>query len=167
MNMRELLPWSRRGSAVPSAFRDEQNPFLALHREMNRLFDEAFHGLDHPTSPFGSSFWGAGWPNVEIAETEKEIQVTAEVPGLEEKDVEILLEDGVLTLKGEKRTESRDKDNQFSECFYGHFERRLPLSAEVAEDRVSASFKNGLLRVTLPKTERAQSKVRRIEIAKN
>ena len=91
-------------------------------------------------------------------------KVTAEVPGLEEKDVEVLLEDGVLTLKGEKRSETEDKDRQFSERFYGRFERRIPLGYEVEDDNVSADFKNGVLTVALPKTERAQAKAKRIAI---
>lgn len=75
---------------------------------------------------------------MEVSDGEKEIRVTAEVPGLEEKDVEVLLEDGVLTLKGEKRSETEDKDRQFSERFYGCFERRIPLVYAVEDDKVSA-----------------------------
>jgi HSP20 family protein len=88
----------------------------------------------------------------------------AEVPGIEEKDVEVLLEDGVLTLKGEKRSGTEDKDRQFSERFYGRFERHMPLGAEIEDDKVSADFKNGVLTVTLPKTEKAQAKAKRIAI---
>ncbi len=90
--------------------------------------------------------------------------MTAEVPGLEEKDIEVLLDDGVLTLKGEKRSETEDKEKQFSERYYGRFERRIPLGTEVKEDQVDATFKNGVLTVTLPKTEKAQSQVKRIAI---
>ncbi|WP_244295317.1 MULTISPECIES: Hsp20/alpha crystallin family protein [Paracoccus] len=90
--------------------------------------------------------------------------MTAEVPGLEERDIEVLLDDGVLTLKGEKRSEVEDKDRQFSERFYGRFERRIPLGAEIREDEVDAHFRNGVLTVTLPKTEKAQAQVKRIAI---
>ena len=90
--------------------------------------------------------------------------MTAEVPGLEEKDIEVLLDDGVLTLKGEKRSETEDKNKQFSERFYGHFERRIPLGVEVEEDKVEARFKNGVLNVVLPKSPNSQSQVKRIEI---
>jgi HSP20 family protein len=82
---------------------------------------------------------------------------------LEENDIEVLLDDGVLPLKGEKRSETEDKDRQFSERFYGSFERRIPLG-EVADDNVSAAFSNGVLTITLPKTERARSKAKRITI---
>ena len=132
---------------------------------MNRLFDDVFRGFDSRFPAFGglSSFNG-GWPNVEISETDKEIKVTAEIPGLDEKDVEVLLNDGVLTLRGEKRSEVEDKDKQFSERFYGHFERRIPVGLEVDEDKIEARFKNGVLNIALPKSAKAQSQVRRIEI---
>lgn len=168
MSVRDLIPWGRNnGNQLPSVFRDDgRDPFLSLHREVNRLFDDVLRGFDSRLPALGrfSSFGGGGWPNVEVSDGEKEIRVTAEVPGLEEKDIEVLLEDGVLTLKGEKRSETEDKDRQFSERFYGRFERRIPLGYEVEDDKVSADFKNGVLTVALPKTERAQAKAKRIAI---
>jgi HSP20 family protein len=167
MSVRDLIPWGRNnGSQVPSVLRDEdRDPFLSLHREVNRLFDDVFRGSGSglPSLGNGSAF-RAGWPSVEISEADKQIKVTAEVPGLEEKDIEVLLDDGVLTLKGEKRSENEDRDRQFSERYYGRFERRIPLGVEVDEDKVDASFSNGVLTVTLPKTEKAQSQVKRIAI---
>lgn len=171
MSVRDLIPWSRGSNAspAPSVYRDvEQSPFLSLHREVNRLFDDAFRGFG--LSEFGrfpslgGGSLGGGWPNVEIADTDKELRVIAEVPGLDEKDIEILLEDGALTLRGEKKSETEDRDRQFSERFYGRFERHIGLGSEIDQDKVKASFKNGVLTVTLPKTERAQSKAKRIAI---
>ena len=166
MSVRDLVSRGQGNRQSPTAYRDsEQNPFLSLHREMNRLFDDAFRGFGAglPASGQLSSF-NIGWPSVEISETEKELRVTAEVPGLDEKDIEILLNDDVLTLRGEKRSETEDKDRHFSERFYGQFERRIPLGYEVEGDKVDAAFKNGVLTVTLPKTAKAQSKVKRIPI---
>lgn len=167
MSVRDLIPWGRNnGSQLPSIFRDDdRDPFLSLHREVNRLFDDVFRGFDSrlPALRRLSSF-GGGWPNVEVSYGEKEIRVTAEVPGLEEKDIEVLLEDGVLTLKGEKRSETEDKDRQFSERFYGRFERRIPLGYEVEQDKIDAHFRNGVLTVILPKTAKAQSQAKRIAI---
>ncbi len=168
MSVRDLIPWGRNnGNQIPSAFRDDdRDPFLALHRDVNRLFDNVFRGFDShlPALRRMSSFGGGSWPNVEVSDGEKEIRVMADVPGLEEKDIEVLLEDGILTLKGEKRSETEDKDRQFSERFYGRFERRIPLGYEVENDKVRADFKNGVLTVALPKSERAQAKARRIAI---
>jgi HSP20 family protein len=167
MSVRDLIPWGRsNGDQLPSVFRDgERDPFLSLHREVNRLFDDVFRGFGSGLPSLDrSSVFGGGWPSVEISDTEKEIKVTAEVPGLEEKDVEVLLADGVLTLKGEKRSETEDKDRQFSERYYGRFERRIPLGAEIKEDKVEARFKNGVLTVILPKSEKAQAQVKRIAV---
>ena len=166
MSIRDLIPWGRSNNQAPSVFRDDdRNPFLSLHREMNRLFDDVFRGFDGRLPAVGSlSSFSAAWPKVEISDSDKEIKVTAEIPGLEEKDVEVLLDDGVLTLKGEKRAEVEDKDKQFSERFYGHFERRIPLGVEVEEDKIEARFKNGVLNVVLPKNPKAQSQVKRIAI---
>ena len=167
MSVRDLIPWGRNSeNRSPSVYGGgEQHPFLSLHREMNRLFDEAFRGFESRLPTFGQlpGFSGA-WPNVEISETDNQVKVTAEIAGMDQKDIEVLLDDGVLTLRGEKRSETEDKDRQFSERFYGRFERRIPLGYEVEEDKVAASFKNGVLTVTLPKSATAQSKVKRIAI---
>jgi HSP20 family protein len=163
MTMRDVIPWNRgRDMAVR---RGKDNPFLTLHREMNRLFDDVFRGFD--LSPFGSDRFfdriAGNWPRVEVSETDKEIEVTAELPGLDERDVRVELANGVLAIAGEKKTEIEDKERLFSERHYGRFERRIPVE-DVDEDRVSAVFKNGALTVTLPKIAPAQSKVKRITI---
>lgn len=167
MNVRDLIPWGRTESKSPALYR-EADPFMALQREVNRLFDDVFSGFEgFGTARFpslASSRMSRGWPSVEVAETHGEIRLTAELPGLEEKDVEVLLDDGVLTLRGEKRSETEDKERHFSERYYGQFERRIALGTEVEEDKVEARFKNGVLTIILPKTERAQSKAKRIAI---
>jgi HSP20 family protein len=138
---------------------------MTLHREMNRLFDDVFRTFD--IAPFGS-FGGmgrmAGWPSVEVSETDKDVRVSAELPGLEEKDVEVLMSDGVLTIRGEKKSEVEDREHAFSERYYGRFERRIPLAWDVENDKVNASFKNGVLTVTMSKAAQATSQVKRIAI---
>jgi len=165
MAMRDLIPWNNnRGREVSVRRGEEATPFLTLHREMNRLFDDVFRGFD--IAPFGSdrSFERTmSWPNIEVNETDKQVNVIAELPGLEEKDVEVELADGALAIRGEKKTESEDKDRLFSERYYGRFERRIPVD-DVEQDKVSASFKNGVLTVTLPKSPASQQKVKRIAI---
>lgn len=166
MHMRDLIPWARGSGQPVDIFReDRSNPFLTLHREMNRLFDEAFRGFEMPTFLGTRPGLAMGtWPRLEATETDKEIRVSAELPGLAESDVEVTLADGMLVIRGERKCETEDKDRQFSERFYGRFERRVPVGMDIEEDKVEASFKNGILEVTLPKTERARAKGRRIEI---
>jgi HSP20 family protein len=165
MSVRDLIPWGRSNNRVPAPYRDDdRSPFLSLHREMNRVFDDFFRDFDMRRPMMGPGFNG-GWPHVDLVETDKEVTITAELPGMEEKDVELVLQDGVLMLRGEKRSETEDKDRQFSERYYGRFERRIPLDAEVQADKAEARFKNGVLTVTLPKNPEAQPKARRISIS--
>jgi HSP20 family protein len=160
MAVRDLIPWGRTRSSVPSTMReDEFSPFLTLHREMNRLFDDVFKGFDT-----GMPAALASWPNLEVNATEKDLRVSAELPGLDPTDVEILVEGDVLTIRGEKKSETEDKDRHFSERYYGRFERSLRLPFEVEDDKAEATFKNGVLTVTLPKSARAAESTKRIAI---
>ena len=162
MNMRDLSPWGRNEQTTPSRYREEGDPFMTLHREMNRLFDDVFRSFD--MAPLSSMSRMASWPHVEVIENDKDVRISAELPGLEDKDVEILMGDGVLTIRGEKKSEVEDKERAFSERYYGRFERRIPLAWEVEEDKIDASFKNGVLTVTLPKSAESRPEVKRIAI---
>jgi HSP20 family protein len=160
MALRDLIPWKDSSRNLAVQRNETGNPLLALHREMNRMFDEAFRSFD--ISSFGSSGM-IGWPSVELNETDKEVKVVAELPGLDQNDVALELSDGVLTISGEKKSETEDKQRFFSERYYGRFERRVPVD-DVDQEKVAASFKNGVLTVTLPKLPTAQRKVNRIAI---
>jgi HSP20 family protein len=167
--MKDLIPWNNRGREVGIHRDTDVHPFFALHREMNRMFDDVFRGFD--LAPFGATralngLNGMGWPQIDIDETDKEVRVTAELPGLDEKDVSLELANGVLSISGEKRSETEDKARRFSERYYGRFERRIPLD-DVDEDKASATFKNGVLSITVPKSAETKSNVRRIAINRN
>ena len=162
MNVRDLVPRPRandRDRNLPAAQEASASPLFTLHREMNRLFDDVFRSFETP------SLWGsrAAWPQLEVQDADSEYRVTAELPGLEEKDVEVLFEDGVLILRGEKRAEIEDRSRAFSKRVYGRFERRLALG-DIDEDRIQARFRNGVLTVTAPRSEQSQSRVKRIPI---
>lgn len=172
MAIRDLIPWNR-GRDVATRGAEDAHPFFALHREMNRLFDEAFRGFGLPSwaddrdgfngvGRVAASGFG-GWPSVEVEDGETEITVRAELPGLEQKDVELALENGALVIRGEKKHEASDEKRMWSERYYGRFERRIPVE-DVEEEKANASFRNGVLTVTLPKSPKAQAKVRRIAI---
>jgi HSP20 family protein len=167
MAIRDLIPWSRQENRLSAPVNAEQrdrdeHPILSLHREVNRLFDDVFRGFGAPS--LGGAVRSLAWPHVELGETDKDIRVTAELPGLHEQDVDISLEEGVLTLRGEKRSEVEDKDRGYSERSYGRFERRIGLPKGIDRDGANATFRNGVLTVTLPKTEAANENVRRIPI---
>jgi len=162
--IRDLIPWNRSNSNVAVRRGEESNPFLTLHREMNRLFDDVFRGFDlAPLGQAGSFGRAMSWPNIELSETDKEVKIMAELPGLEEKDVAVELSHGYLVIKGEKKTAAEDQNLMFSERYYGRFERRIPVD-DVDESKIAASFKNGVLTVTMPKSPQAQQKVKRIPI---
>jgi HSP20 family protein len=165
MAIRDLIPWSRQENRLPvpvDTERDRSDPLLALHRDMNRLFDNIFR--DFGLRSLAGFEQGPAWPRLELAESDGEIRVVAELPGLEEKDVEILVDDGALTLRGEKRSERDDKDLGYSERSYGRFERRIGLPRGIERDKASATFRNGVLTVSLPKSEAANENVRRIPV---
>ena len=156
MNMRDLIPW---GGARDVATRSSRtNPFITLQREMNRLFEEAFNGFGTP------SLFGNSWPSLEIDDRENEVRITAELPGLDDKDVEVVVENDILSIRGEKRSENEDKEKNFSERAYGRFERRIPLGADIDSEKAKASMRNGILTVTIPKKEQARTKTRKIAI---
>jgi len=165
MAIKDLIPRNNKGREVGFQRATDVHPFFTLHREMNRMFDDMFRGFD--LAPFGStrSLDGLGWPQIDIDETDKELRITAELPGLDEKDVRLEIANGVLSISGEKKSESEDKARRFSERYYGRFERRIPLE-DVDEDKVSAAFKNGILTITVPKSAEAKN-VRRIAINQN
>jgi HSP20 family protein len=143
--------------------REEYNPFAFLRHEMNTLFDNFSRGFE--VEPFMGRF-GAFTPSVDIKESEKDITVSAELPGMEDKDIDLSLNRDSLTIKGEKKEEKEDKGKNYyrMERSYGSFIRTIPLPAEVDMDRVKAEFKKGILTVALPKTAKAIKETKKISV---
>jgi HSP20 family protein len=153
MNLPSLVPVRRNGR--PSVWRD---PGLgSLQREIDRIVDTFSGGLL-------SGGVSAAFPVLDVSETDKEIRIDCELPGMEEKDVELSLADNVLTIRGEKRAEREEKDNQFAftERSYGAFSRSIELPAHVDPNKVKAKMSKGVLKITAPKIEAPNA--RRIEI---
>ncbi len=163
MAMRNLLPSisGKKGMLVKHA---GDNPFEVLKREMNSLFDNFFRG------GFGSetleSRMGLFTPQIDVSETDKEIKISAELPGMDEKDIEVSLSKDMLTIKGEKKEEKEDKGKDYysMERSYGSFSRTIPLSDEVQDNKVDATFKKGVLTITLPKSEKAVKETKKVAI---
>lgn len=164
-----------KAKAPPPAAPASYFPLSTLRDDIDRAFDRMFK--DWPrfgalTMPdfFGSSeFFGkttAMAPRVDVAEDDNAYEITAEMPGVEEKDVEVSVRDDRLTLRGEKKTEKEEKkkDYHMTERSYGSFERSFRLPANVDASKISAEFAKGVLRLTLPKTAEAKAKERKIAI---
>ena len=158
--------WKRHRGDRDVARREDYPSFLSLQREMNRMFEEFWHGFDVPSS-FGTGGGSMFNPRIDIEEKDGELQVTAELPGLEQKDFELSLSGDMLTLRGEKREEHEDKAGGWHERSYGQFERTISLPMDVDTEHASAEFKNGVLRVHLPKSPEAREKTRRIPVSSN
>jgi len=151
MAMRDLIPWRRQENTAPAMYHERDLiPFTHLRREMDRLFDDFFR-----TPMLGGGGPGSGspgWPSLEVKESEDQVTITAELPGMNEKDVELSLYNGMLTLKGEKKSEHEDKDQGWSERFYGRFERSVALPMGADEEHCEAEFRDGVLTVRMPKS---------------
>ncbi len=159
--LRYLIPWTR-GATRLAQRREPTDLFGQLHRDIDRLFDEVWRGFDVP----GFAADGRLTPRIDLAETDKEIEVTAELPGLDEKDVEVTLADGLLTIKGEKKSERTEegKDIYVSERSYGSFQRVVQLPQGVDTDKVAADFSKGVLTVKVLKLPELQANSKKIEI---
>jgi len=163
MNVRELVPWSRAGERGLSPLGSEEGPIGSFHREMNRLFDEALRTFDMPRSTGAIS--RTNWPRLETSENEQEIRLVVDVPGIAEKDLELSITNGVLTVRGERKSEVKEQERGYSERFYGCFERQIELPQGILENQCNATFDNGVLTVHLPKSAEAKSNTKRVPIA--
>ena len=155
--------------AEPEAGR---HPLLTLRQEMDRLFDDFLGGFSL-TRGLDTDPWrrlrgalGTTYPTVDATETDKDYQIAAELPGMTEKDVEVTLANGMLTVKGSKNEmkEERKQDYLMSERRYGSFQRNFEIPESVNADQISATFAKGVLTVTMPKSPEAQKSEKKIQV---
>jgi HSP20 family protein len=167
MAITDLVPWKKNETRMPVRHNQEQDTFLDLRGQMNRLFDEFFEG-PFGLSPFSgeSNLMGDFAPRLDISETNHDYTVSAELPGLEPEDINISLERNALMISGEKRAENEEKGKRYYrvERSYGSFQRSIPLPDEVDEDKIDATFKRGVLKVQIPKTKAAQRRSKHIAV---
>jgi HSP20 family protein len=153
-----------RGELAPS--RDIWEPFASLRRDMERVFEDFSRDFGWgPPATAGT----AVAPRIDVSETDSEIKIEAEMPGVEEKDVEVVLSDGRLTIKGEKKHEKEEKKKDYHvvERSYGSFARSIGLPFEADPNKVQAKFDKGLLTVTVPKPPEVKAKEKTIPISKS
>ncbi len=151
---RELTAWKPFKNLIPTEFEH-------MRREMDRLWD-SFTKTGAKRRDGGEQWT----PSLDVAETKSDVIVKAEIPGMDPKDIEISLSQGVLTIKGEKKQESEEKEEDYRlvERSYGSFTRSIQLPTEIQEDKINASYKNGVLKVILPKSEEAKKKEIKIQV---
>ena len=159
----ELAPWK---SQFPFA-RGGRDPFASFRSEFDRLFEDFFGDAPASAREEGSVAKALA-PRLDIAESEKAYTIAAELPGVDERDLDVTVADGLLTIKGEKRSEAEEKDEAKNfhrvERSYGLYERRLTLPPEADQSKIDADFRNGVLTVTIPKSKAASEAVRKIAI---
>lgn len=163
MTFRELVPWTfQRGLS-----REGSNPFSFLQRDMNRMFNDFWRtGLDMGAP--ATSEWPVTYvPHVDVAETEKTVEVTAELAGLEPKDFELMLSktNDFLTIRGEKKEEKEEKkkDYHIRQRCYGSFRQDIPLPC-VVEGNIEATCVKGVLKVVLPKAQSEANREKKIPV---
>ena len=164
MQIKDMLPWARKD--LPAESRgDDDSPIASLQREMNRVFDSFWSGAGRPFGNLPAAF-ATGAPRTVVVETENGVEVTVELPGMEEKDIEVTLTDDAVTIRGEKKVERKEEKKGYyvSERSYGSVYRSIPLPAGVDADKAEASFRNGVLTVSLPQRPEAKARVRKVEV---
>jgi HSP20 family protein len=161
--MWSLFPSERRKTELAPAAA-EPDPFRALQRRMDRLFDD-FAG-DYQW-PFTNGRAGV-MPSIDVHETDKDMTIEAELPGVGEKDIDVTLTDNLLTIKGEKKQESEEKkkDYHLTERSYGSFSRSMTLPFDADPGKIKADFKDGVLTIRLPKPAEVKAKTKKIAIGK-
>ena len=167
MDLKSLVPWRNNSKPHVPATRDDYfDPFVTFRREMDRMFDDLFTGFSGPGLQSASAGWQGVTPTLDVTETEKELVVTAELPGLDDKDFEVTLAGDVLTIRGEKKSEHEEKngDAHYLERRFGSFSRAVRLPFEMKDEKVDARYDKGVLTIRVPKPAEAQRAVRRIEV---
>ena len=162
MAITDLVPWKKTNNNL-AVGRGEVDPFARMRQGMDDMFNEMLGTwVGRPNLNGAGSFL----PQINVGDTVNEICVTAELPGLDQKDLEVSIIDGSLRLKGEKREEHEEEKGEVyrSERRYGAFERLIDLRAEIEPDQIKASYRNGVLKVIIPKSKDAKSRRRVISV---
>ena len=147
--------------------RVQEHPLDAFYRDFDRLFDNLWRGFDLPMLGRYEAPYGAMMPRMDVTEDEDRFHVVVELPGMDEKDVEVVLSDNVLTVKGEKKVEVEETEKPYAymERSYGSFRRSIPLDVEVVTDKIEATFDKGVLTIDLPKTAEAKKAFKKFRSA--
>lgn len=154
---------ARAGNCSPRGFADFRGE---VERMIERVWSDPFASLETPDRWFGDFRQGAFTPKLDVTDDKDALRVAVEIPGVELKDLDLECQDGLLTIKGEKRHEETKKEEGCyrTERSYGWFQRTVPLPAEVDASKAEAKFDKGVLTIRLPKTERAKAQTTKIAV---
>lgn len=164
MALRDLAPWHHGTGGTPS-------PVSDLQREIDRVFENFWGGFGTPSMlrGTGGTTFGSGVDvRIDASEDDKGYHLVAELPGMSEADVEVTVTDNLLTLSGEKKEEKEEEGENWHrrERSFGSFRRSFALPAEVDQEKIHASFKDGVMTIDLPKSQAAQKKAKKITISR-
>ncbi len=169
MSIRDLIPW-KWGRKKEAEHHEETHALSTLQRDMNRLFEDFYRGFDRDfdLTPFGGRFGFLSngshglSPKIDVSETDDEVEVTAELPGLSEDDIDVSIHDDVMRIRAQKKQEKEEKTKNYylKERSYGSIFREIPLWSEVDADKVDARFKKGVLTIRVPKLKDATTSKR-------
>ena len=156
-------PPARVGNGVPRNFVDFR---AEVERMIDRVWNDPFASLETPDRWFGDFRQGDFTPKLDVTDDKDALRVAVEIPGVEMKDLDIECQDGLLSIKGEKKHEETRKDEGCyrTERSYGFFQRTVPLPAEIDANKAEAKFDKGVLTIRLPKTERAKAQATKIAV---
>jgi HSP20 family protein len=160
---KDITPKQQERAPAPQA---GAHPFHTLQRRMNEWFDDMWSDFRFPVLDWPLAGASRYMPKVNVEQDGKTLRVHAELPGMEEKDIHVTLNDEMLTISGERKSEKEEKDKNYlrREFSYGSFQRTIPVPANVAADQVKAKFKNGVLTVELPLPDAPPPKAKKIEV---
>jgi HSP20 family protein len=180
MDIKKLAPWNwfkkeQEGNTLPIRRQDTQtqyaDPFTQIRQEIDKVFDSAFKGLGFPTIGFGrelSPMAQTDWlkPTLDIGASEKEYTISVELPGVDEKEVQLELINDTLKVKGEKKQQKEEKEKNYyrMERAYGSFQRVLSLPEDADQEKINAVYKNGIMEITIPRKAAPKTEAKQIEI---
>jgi HSP20 family protein len=182
MDIKKLAPWNwfkkeedQEGKMLPVRRQETQtfhsDPFVQIRQEIDRLFDTAFRGFGFPSTGFGrehTPMAQTDWlkPTLDIGASEKEYTISVELPGVDEKEVQLELINDTLKIKGEKKQQKEEKEKNYyrMERSYGSFQRMLSLPEDADQEKIHAVYKNGIMEITIPRKAAPKTEAKQIEI---
>lgn len=164
MQIKDVIPWASKDEPAHAKEEDE-HPIAALQRDMNRVFDGFWHRFERPFGALDTAWTGAN-ARSDVVETDGGIEVSVELPGMDQSDIDVSLTGDALTIKGEKKIEREEEKKGYyvSERSYGSIHRAIPLPPGIDTEKAEATFKNGVLTVRLPQNPEAKADVKHVDI---